>query len=379
MGYTAALTRFKVAGTIGHYYCNMVKQATKLPPFLCCYIGLAFLLIFLFHTALPPPPMTPHLLLALAPLLGLICLPAAQAQTYPTKQIRLVIPFPPAGATDITGRMLAQKLSDALGQAVVTDNKPGAGGSIGADIVAKAAPDGYTILIATSSTHSVGPALNPKLPYDTVKDFAPIIQLTDSPNVLVVTATLPFKSVNELVFAAKANPGKYNYGSSGVGTVIQLASEEFKLATKTNIVHVPYKGTALVFTDLANGQVTMMFDNITSAQPSLQTGKVRALAVTSAKRSPLMPELPTMIEAGVPGYVGEVYFGLWAPAHTPKPIIDKLNAETNKILKTQEVRDQLARGGAVPVGGTPEQFTKRINGETEKWKRVIKEAGISAQ
>jgi tripartite-type tricarboxylate transporter receptor subunit TctC len=308
-----------------------------------------------------------------------MCLPAAQAQTYPTKQIRLVIPFPPAGATDITGRMLAQKLSDALGQAVVTDNKPGAGGAIGAEIVAKAPPDGYTILIATSSTHSVGPALNPKLPYDTVKDFAPIIQLTDSPNVLVVTSTLPFKSVNELVFAARANPGKYNYGSSGVGTVIQLASEEFKLATKTNIVHVPYKGTALVFTDLANGQVTMMFDNITSAQPSLQTGKVRALAVTSAKRSPLMPELPTMIESGVPGYVGEVYFGLWAPAGTPKAVIDKLNAETNKILKTQDVRDQLARGGAVAVGGTPEQFTKRINGETEKWRRVVKEAGISAQ
>jgi tripartite-type tricarboxylate transporter receptor subunit TctC len=314
------------------------------------------------------------------PLLGLMCMPAsAQAQTYPAKPIRLVIPFPPAGATDITGRQLAQKLGDALGQAIVVDNKPGAGGSIGSDIVAKAPPDGYTILIATSSTHSVGPALNPKLPYDTNKDFAPIIQLTDSPNVLVVSATLPFKSVNELVFAARANPGKYNYGSSGVGTVIQLASEEFKLATKTDIVHVPYKGTALVFGDLATGQVAMMFDNITSAQPSLQSGKVRALAVTSAKRSPLMPELPTMIESGVPGYVGEVYFGLWAPAHTPQAVINKLNAEANKILKTPEFRDQLARGGAVPVGGTPQDFAKRIASEAEKWKRVVKEAGIKPE
>jgi tripartite-type tricarboxylate transporter receptor subunit TctC len=324
--------------------------------------------------------MNRRLLFALMPLLGLMCMPAgAQAQTYPTKPIRLVIPFPPAGATDITGRQLAQKLSEALGQSVVVDNKPGAGGAIGSDIVAKAPPDGYTILIATSSTHSVGPALNPKLPYDTNKDFAPIIQLTDSPNVLVVSSTLPFKSVQELVFAARANPGKYNYGSSGVGTVIQLASEEFKLATKTDIVHVPYKGTALVFGDLATGQVAMMFDNITSAQPSLQSGKVRALAVTSAKRSPLMPELPTMIEAGVPGYVGEVYFGLWAPAHTPQAVINRLNAEANKILKTQEFRDQLARGGAVAVGGTPQEFAKRIATESEKWKRVVKEAGIKPE
>jgi tripartite-type tricarboxylate transporter receptor subunit TctC len=323
--------------------------------------------------------MNRRLLLALLPMLGLMCMPTAHAQPYPAKPIRLVIPFPPAGATDITGRMLAQKLGDTLGQSVVVDNKPGAGGSIGSDIVAKAAPDGYTILIATSSTHSVGPALNPKLPYDTVKDFAPIIQLTDSPNLLVVSSTLPFRSVPALVAAAKANPGKYNYGSSGVGTVIHLTTEAFKLATKTDIVHVPYKGTALVFPDLATGQITLLFDNIVSAQPSLQSGKVRALAVTSAKRSALMPELPTLIEAGVPGFANDVYFGLWAPAGTPKAVIDKLNAASNKILKTPEFRDQLARLGAVPVGGTPQDFARRINSDTDKWKQVVKEANIKPE
>ena len=323
--------------------------------------------------------MTRRLLLTLLPLFGLMCMPAAQAQTYPAKPIRLVIPFPPAGTTDITGRMLAQKLGDALGQSVVVDNKPGAGGAIGTDIVAKAPPDGYTILIATSSTHSVGPALNPKLPYDTVKDFEPIIQLTDAPNVLVLSSTLPIKSVKELISYAKAKPGLLNYGSSGVGTVVQLNAEEFKLATKTDIVHVPYKGTALAFTDLATGQVSLMFDNIVSAQPSLQSGKVRALAVTSAKRSALMPEVPTMIEAGVPGFVSEVYFGLWAPAHTPAAIVNKLNAETNKILQSPEVKDQFARIGAAAVGGTPQEFVKRINGETAKWVRVVKEAGIKPE
>jgi tripartite-type tricarboxylate transporter receptor subunit TctC len=312
-------------------------------------------------------------------MLGMMCLPAAQAQTYPNKPIRLVIPFPPAGATDITGRMLAQKLGEGLGQTIVVDNKPGAGGSIGTDIVAKAPADGYTVLIATSSTHSVGPALNPKLPYDTVKDFAPIVQLSDSPNLLVISSTLPYKTVKDLIAAAKAKPGTLNYGSSGVGTVIQLASEEFKLATKTDIVHVPYKGTALVFGDLATGQVSMMFDNIVSAQPSLQSGKVRALAVTSAKRSTLMPDTPTMIEAGVPGYVSEVYFGLWVPAATPHAVIERLNAEANKVVKSAEFSAQLAKLGAVTVGGTPAEFSKRIASETAKWVRVVKEAGIKPE
>jgi len=323
--------------------------------------------------------MNRRLLLALLPLLALMATPLAQAQTYPSKPIRLVVPFPPAGATDITARMLAQKLSEALGQSMVVDNKPGAGGSIGTDIVAKAAPDGYTILIATSSTHSVGPALNPKLPYDAVKDFAPIIQLTDSPHVLVVSSVLPYKSVKELIAAAKAKPGSLNYGSSGVGSVVQLTAEEFKLETKTDITHIPYKGTALVFSDLATGQVSMMFDNVISAQPSLQSGKVRALGVTSAKRSSLMPDVPTMVEAGVPGFVSEAYFGLWAPAGTPVAVVNKINAAANKILQMPETREQFARLGAVAVGGTPQDFAKRINSETAKWVSVVKQAGIKAE
>jgi tripartite-type tricarboxylate transporter receptor subunit TctC len=319
------------------------------------------------------------LLLCLLSLFGLMCTPAAQAQTYPAKPIRLVIPFPPGGATDIIGRILAQKLGPVLGQAIVVDNKPGAGGAIGTDVVAKAPPDGYTILIATSSTHSVGPALGAKLPYDAVKDFAPIIHLADAPHVLVVSSTLPFKSVGELIAAARAKPGSLNYASSGVGTIVQLTAEEFKLDAKLDIAHIPYKGTALAFSDLATGQVAMMFDSIVSVQPGLQSGKVRALGVTSARRSPLMPGVPTMVEAGVAGFVSDAYFGLWAPAGTRAAIVARLNTETNKILLTAEMKEQLARQGAVAVGGTPQDFTKHISGETAKWTRVVKQAGIKPE
>ena len=309
-----------------------------------------------------------------------LCLPLlAAAQAYPGRQIRMVIPFPPGGATDIIGRLLSQKLGTALGQPVVVDNKPGAGGAIGTDLVAKAAPDGYTILIATSSTHSAGPALSAKLPYDALKDFAAIIALADAPRVLVVSSTLPFKSVNELVAAARAKPGSLNYGSSSVGSIGQLTTEEFKLDMKVAIAHIPYKGTALVFSDLASGQVAMMFDSIISVQPSLQSGKVRALAITSAKRSPLMPDIPTMIESGVPGFISETYFGLWAPAGTPATFIAKLNAETNKILGAADMKEQLARQGAVPVAGTPQDLTRRIADETARWRRVVKEAGIKPE
>ncbi|HEX4325194.1 MAG TPA: tripartite tricarboxylate transporter substrate binding protein [Burkholderiales bacterium] len=323
--------------------------------------------------------MTLRPLFALLASLAVLAAPAVQAQTYPNKPIRLVIPFPPAGATDIIGRVVAQKLGDALGQSIVVDNKPGAGGAIGTDIAAKSAPDGYTILIATTSTHSVGPALSTKLPYDTVKDFTPIIHLADSPHVLVVSSMTPYKTVNELIAAAKAKPGSLNYGSSGVGTIVQLTAEEFKLATKTDIVHVPYKGTALAFGDLATGQVTMMFDNVISAQPSLQSGKVRPLGVTSAKRSALMPNVPTMVEAGVPGFVSEAYFGLWGPANLPAAIVAKVNADANKILQAADLKERFAQLGCVPVGGTPQAFAQHINSETAKWSGVIKAAGIKPE
>ena len=219
----------------------------------------------------------------------------ARAQDYPNKSIRLVIPFPSGGATDIIGRLIGQKLSESLKQSVVIDNKPGAGGTIGTELVAKAPPDGYTLLIATSSTHSVGPALNPKLSYHPTRDFAPIIQIADAPHVLLVSATLPVKNVAELIALAKSRPGQLNFGSSGVGTIVHLTGEEFRLRTNIDIRHIPYKGTALVFPDLVSGEVSLLFDSIVSAQPHSQSNKVIPLAVTSTKRSPLLPQTPTLI------------------------------------------------------------------------------------
>ncbi len=319
------------------------------------------------------------LLMVFAALLCGLSTPAALAQGYPSRPIRLVIPFPPGGATDIVGRILSQQLGKALGQSVVVENKPGAGGAIGADAVAKATPDGYTILIGTSSTHSVGPALSQKLPYDAVKDFVPIIHLSDAPRVLVISSTLPYGSVKELVAAVKAKPGALNYGTSGIGTISHLTTEAFKLAEKIDITHIPYKGTGLVFTDLATGQVALLFDSIISVQPSLKSGKVRALAVTAATRSALMPAVPTMAEAGVPGFVDETYFGVWAPAGTPAAIVANLNAAINRILQTAEMKEQLANQGALAAGGTPQEFAARIATETARWTKVVREAGIKAE
>jgi len=316
---------------------------------------------------------------AIALALAAMAASEARAQAYPNKPIHLVIGFAPGGAADYVARGMSDSMSRTLGQPVLVENRAGAGSSIAAEYVAKSAPDGYTILIATTSTHSVGPALSAKLPYDTVKDFTPIVHLADSPHVLVVSSMTPYKTVNELIAAARAKPGSLNYGSSGVGTIVQLTAEEFKLATKTDIVHVPYKGTALVFGDLATGQVTMMFDNVISAQPSLQSGKVRPLGVTSAKRSTLMPSVPTMVEAGVPDFVSQAYFGLWGPAGLPAAIVTRINAEANKILQTADLKERFAQLGCVPVGGTPQAFAQHINSETAKWTHVVKAAGIKPE
>jgi tripartite-type tricarboxylate transporter receptor subunit TctC len=297
---------------------------------------------------------------------------------YPNRSIRLIVPFPPAGATDIVGRIVAQKLSERLGQPVVVENRPGAGGTLGSDLVAKAAPDGYTILIATTSTHSIGPVLQ-KLPYDPIKDFAPITQVANIPNVLVVSPKLPVKTLQEFIALARSQPGKLNYSSSGIGTVIHLEGELFKLLAKVDLVHVPYKGTALATPDLANGSVAMMVDNLASALPNIHSGNVRPLAVEAPRRSPLLPEVPTFAEAGMPEFDLPVWFGMFAPAGTPREVVERLQREVVASLNSPDLRERFQTLGAEPVGNTPAEFVERIRRDAARWSEVIKAANVKAQ
>ena len=304
----------------------------------------------------------------------------AQAPLWPSKPLRLVIPFPAGGATDIIGRTIAQKLSAALGQQVVVDNKPGAGGTIGADLVAKAAPDGYTLLMSTSSTHSIGPALNPKIPYDAVKDFAPVGHVANAPSVLVVGQGFPQGGALDLIKLLKANPGKYNFGSSGIGTYPHLSAEMFKWrAGGLFVVHIPYRGTGLVMTDLIAGQITFLMDSIVSAQTHIRDGRVRALAVTGAQRSPSLPDVPTFTELGVPGLAFSNWFGFFAPAGTPADVVQRLNQALNSTMRSPDVVDRLRQLGADAATGTPEGFAKVVRDEHDSWKAVIQRAGIRAE
>lgn len=318
---------------------------------------------------------------ALFALPALATLPlSAAAQAWPAKPLRLVIPFPAGGATDIIGRLLAQKLGAALGQQVVIDNKPGAGGTIGADLVAKAPADGHTLLLATSSTHSIGPALNPKMPYDAFKDFAPIAHVANAPSVLVVGAGFPKGNALDLIKTLKANPGKYNFGSSGIGTYPHLSAEMFKWrAGGLFVVHIPYRGTGLVVTDLIAGQITFLMDSIVSAQTHIKDGRVRALAVTGAQRSGSLPDVPTFTELGVPGLAFSNWFGFFAPAGTPADVVQRANRELNTLMRAPDVADRLRQLGADPVTGTPEAFAKVIRDEHDSWKAVIQRAGIKAE
>jgi len=277
---------------------------------------------------------------------------SAFAQAWPAaKPIRLVIPFPAGGATDIIARQVAQRLGAAIGQQVVVDNKPGAGGAIGSDIAAKSAPDGYTLLMATSSTHSIGPLLNPKTPYDAVKDFAPIVHVANAASVLVVGQAFPAQSARELVDLIKRNPGRYNYGSSGIGTYPHLSAEMFKWrAGGLFAVHIPYRGTGLVITDLVSGQIGFLMDSLVSAQTHIRSGKVRPLAVTGMRRSPTLPQVPTFAEAGVPGMeLVSNWFGLFAPAGTPADVLNRLNREINAMLKSPDFIEALDKVGAEGV------------------------------
>jgi tripartite-type tricarboxylate transporter receptor subunit TctC len=305
---------------------------------------------------------------------------AALAQAWPSKPVRMVIPFPAGGATDIVGRTIATRLSAALGQQVIVENKPGAGGTIGADAVAKAPPDGYTILMATSSTHSIGPAVNPKMPYDAFRDFAPVAHVANAPSVLIVGHGFPARTAQELIALLRQNPGRYNFGSSGIGTYPHLSAELFKWrAGGLFVVHIPYRGTGLVITDLVAGQIAFLMDSVVSAQPHIRDGKVRALAVTGAKRSASLPNVPTFAEVGVPGMDGSNWFGVFAPAGTPPEIVQRLNRELNAALRAPDVLERLERSGAEPAGGTPEQFAKTYRDEYENWKAVIKRANIKPE
>ena len=299
----------------------------------------------------------------------------AWAQAYPTKPVKLVVPFPPGGSLDITGRLLAQKLTETWGQPVVVENKPGAGGNIGADLVAKSPPDGYTILLGALSTHAVNPNLYAKMPYDAVKDFAPISLIAITPNVLVVNAASPVNNVREFIAYAKANPGKLAFGSGSNGSAGHLAGELFKVETGSDAVHVPFKGGAPATQALLAGDTQFMFDNLANAMAQVKAGKLKALAVTTAQRSPLVPELPTMAEAGLPGFDISTWYGLFAPAGTPTAIVAKWNADVTRILNSPDVRARLVADGAEPSPNTPEQFAQMIARELSKYARIVKASG----
>ena len=297
------------------------------------------------------------------------------AQVYPSKPIRIVAPFPPGGPADILSRIIGHKLSQSWGQQVIVDNRPGAGGNIGADLVAKAAPDGYTLLLGFVGTHAINASLYAKMPYDNVKDFEPVSQIAAVTIVLVVHPSVSASSIKELIALAKSKPGQLTFGSPGNGTPQHLAGQLFNTMAGVDMLHVPYKGAVPALTDLLGGQLSMIFSSMPPALPLVKTGKIRALGVTSATRSPATPAIPTITESGLPGYEVNNWYGILAPRGTPKEIVSKLNAEIVKILNMPDVKESLAVQGAEPVSGTPEQFAAYIKEETEKWAKIVKYSG----
>jgi tripartite-type tricarboxylate transporter receptor subunit TctC len=299
----------------------------------------------------------------------------AHAQAWPAKPIKWVVPFAPGGTTDILARTIGDKLAIALGQPVIIENKPGAGGGVGADYTAKAPADGYTIMGGTISTHAINASLYKSLPYDPVKDFAPITLIARVPNMLVVNPDVPAKNVAELIALMKASPAKYTFASSGNGTSQHLSGELFKTMAGVEMQHIPYKGSPPALQDVVGGQVTMTFDNITTAWPLAKGGKLRALAVTTAKRSSVAPEVPTLAESGLAGYEVGSWQGVFAPAGTPPEIVKRLNAEIVKIIRMPDVNEKLTALGAEPVGNTPEEFGALVRAEVGKWADVVKKSG----
>jgi tripartite-type tricarboxylate transporter receptor subunit TctC len=307
----------------------------------------------------------------------LVCLPlaaAAQAGDFPTKAIRLVVPFPPGGATDAAARLVAVKMSEHWGQPVLVDNRAGAGGNVGSDMVAKSPADGYTLVMGVTGSHAINTSLYSKMPYDPVADFVAVSQVAVVPNVLVVHPSVPAKNLAELVALAKKEPGKLNYASLGNGTAAHLGMEMLKADAGVDITHVPYKGSAPAVSDLLAGQVQMMVDGLPSALPHIKAGKLRAIALTSLRRSPSLPDLPTIAET-YPGFYADAWSGLFAPKGTPQPVVDKLSAEVQRILKLPDVREKLAALGAEPVGSTQAEFTAHVKREIDKWAKVVKASG----
>jgi tripartite-type tricarboxylate transporter receptor subunit TctC len=308
-----------------------------------------------------------------------ICAPPVAAQTYPSKPIRMIVPYTPGGSTDIVARVVGQKLGEALRAQVVIDNRPGAGGNIGVEAAAKSAPDGYTLVMGHIGTFAVNPALYAKLPYDPVRDFAPISLAAIVPNLLVVHPSLPVKSVKDLIALSRSRPGQLNYGSSGPGGTPYLAVEYFKLMAKLDIVQIPYKGAAPMIVDLIGGQLALTITGIPPLLPHVKAGRLRPLAVATSKRLPLLPDLPTIAEAALPGYEATSWYGVLAPAATPKEIIARLNAEIVKSIANPDTAERLSGEGAQPTASTPEQFGAFIKSEIARWGKVIKGAGVTAE
>ena len=302
----------------------------------------------------------------------------AFAQSWPVRTVRVVVPYAPGGNTDFTARVVAQKLTDVFGQQIVVENRPGGATNIGSDLVAKAAPDGYTILMGGAS-NAINMSLIAKMPYDTLRDFAPVSHCVTGANVLSVHPSLPAKNLKELIALAKARPGQLRFGSSGIGSSNQMAGELLKMMAGINIEHVPYKGNAPALTDTIGGHIEMMFSGVPSLLPHIQSGRLRGIAIGSLKRFPALPNTPTFDESGLKGYEATTWFGLMAPVKTPRDIVVRLSVETDKILKSQEVRERFLVEGLEPIGGTPESFAQFIRAEIDKYAKVVKAGNLKGE
>jgi tripartite-type tricarboxylate transporter receptor subunit TctC len=323
-------------------------------------------------------PSRRNFLAAAAALIVVSTATAGLAQSYPSKPVRVVVPYPPGGSTDIVARVIGEQLSQSMGQRFVVDNRPGAGGNIGMQLAAGAEPDGYTVVVGTTA-HAINMTLFKDLPYDTVKDFEPIALLTEIPLILVVNPAVEAQSVADLIALAKERPGTLNVASSGNGQSTHLAAEMFNAMAGIKLTHVPYKGSAPAITDVMAGHVQLMFDTVMSALPHVQAGKLRALAVSSAERAPVAPDVPTIAEAALPGYEAIAWNGLFAPAGTPRAIIDQLNAEVVRALQSEKVKEQLASLGATARPTTPSDFSTYVRDEVAKWAKVVKESGATVE